>query len=541
MNPLFSTRLRRALKTLPGLAALAFLAANSFAAQGGKTLAICYDASPEGFDTARALTSATYNAVFDPLYNTLVGFAPDSLKVVPELAERWEQGKDGRQFTFYLRRGVQWHNTAYFKPTRELNADDVVLSLERFRNREHAFNKAYGWSEYAYNKHYAENIEKVEKLDDYTVRIHLKLPDASFLPSLGMPTSIIISAEYAGQLQKSGRAAEINTRPVGTGPFLFRRYDKDAQIRYDAHPGHFRGRPGIGQLVYVIAKDSAVRLQKLKTGECHLSVSPKPQEITAAQSDPRLKVVKTEGFHPGFLAFNTQKPPLDKAKVRQALSLAINKQALAASVFQQSADSATTLISPGMVGYDPAVKAIAYDPKRARELLTEAGYPQGFALELWALPIPRAYIPDARKFSEIVQADWAKIGVQTRIVSYDWGEFLKRVHAGEHQALTLGWFSDNGDPDNLLPNLLSCARQGGSLTRWCNPEFEKLLEQGRHETQAARRHAVYLEASRLLQRELPLLPVSYGKIFVPLRKEVQGFQVSLLGRLLLHKVRLEKP
>jgi len=504
-----------------------------------QTFVFCFEGSPEGFDPARGLTTTTYNAASDPLYNKLLGFAAKDLQIVPDLAERWEASKDGRQFTFHLRRNVKWHTTEYFTPSRDFNADDVILSLDRLRNKDHPFNKAYGWSEYPYTKTYAANIDLIERLDDYTVRIRLKKTDAAFLANLAMPTSIIISAEYSAKLQQAGKLPEINVKPIGTGPFVFRRYDKDALIRYDANLSYFQGPAKFDHLVYVIAKDSAVRLQKLRAGECHLSIAPKPQEIAAIKINPNLKLAQIAGVSTGFIAFNTSKKPLDSADVRRALSLAINKKALFDSLFQGSASPATTLLTPAMIGYDPSIKGIDYDPEQARALLAKAGLPQGFEIELWALPISRNYLPDGRKFSEMIQADWAKIGVKAKIVTYEWGEYIKRAAAGEHQAITLGWSSDNGDPDNLLTPLLSCSSRDFALSHWCDRNFEALLEKGRQENDPAKRSNIYREISRILQREIPILPISYGIITQPMRKEVEGYQVTPLTRTFLHGVELK--
>jgi dipeptide transport system substrate-binding protein len=171
-------------------------------------------------------------------------------------------------------------------------------------------------------------------------------------------------------------------------------------------------------------------------------------------------------------------------------------------------------------------------------LLAKAGLPQGFEIELWALPISRSYNPDGRKLSEMVQADWSKIGVKAKIVTYEWGEYIKRASAGEHQAITLGWSSDNGDPDNMLTPLLACGSSAFGLSRWCDRNFEALLEKGRHETDPSKRASIYRETSRILQREVPILPISYGIVSQPMRKEVEGYHVTPLSRTYLHGVEL---
>lgn len=523
------------------LGTIALAASAASARQDGGTFVFCFEASPEGFDSARSLTLSSYNAVTDPLYDRLLGFAQDGVAVVPELAQSWEVAQDGRQFTFHLRPGVKWHQTDYFKPSRDLDADDVILSLDRLRRKDHPFNKAYGWSEYPYTRTYAANIIGLEKIDPLTVRITLEKPDAAFLANLAMPVSIIISAEYAGQLIRAGRLADINAKPIGTGPFRFRRYEKDAQIRYEAHPGYYQGRARFDRLIYAIVRDSATRLQKLRTGECHLSISPKPQEIAIVEADPRLKLMETTGISTGFLAFNTRKKPLDNADVRRALSLAINRKALFTSVFHGFAREAAGVLPPFMLGHDDKRKNIAHDPGKARALLEKAGIPPGFEIELWAMPIARSYNPDGRKFAEMIQADWAKIGIKAKIVTYEWGDYIRRAQAGEHQVISLGWSSDNGDPDNLLTPLLSCAVQEHSLSRWCHAGFEALLEKGRYEQDAKKRAAIYRELEGVLAAELPILPVSHGVFAQPMRREVEGFRVTPLGRTFLHGVSLAAP
>jgi len=255
-------------RVVAGAAVALAAAAPAPADAQAKTLVYCGAADPEGFDMARWVGTQTIDAVGVALYNRLVEFEAGTLRLVPGLAERWELGADGRAYTLHLRRGVRFHTTDWFKPTRDMDADDVVLSLERYRDRESAFNKAYGVTSYPYNNTWAANLASVEKVDPHTVRVTLKQADATFIANLAMVTSHVISAEYAGQLEKAGRLAELDTKPVGTGPWVMRRYDKDVAVRYDAHPQYWGGRAKVDRLVVQTVKDSAVRVQKLKAGEC---------------------------------------------------------------------------------------------------------------------------------------------------------------------------------------------------------------------------------------------------------------------------------
>lgn len=511
----------------------AFIAASLLSAVQAKTFVYCTEASPEGFDAARHVTVPTFNASSETIYNKLVTFERDSVRVVPDLAERWEVSADGLSYTFYLRRGVQWHTTAEFKPTRSFEADDVVFSIERFRNPDFPYNKAAGNVTYPYNKAYASNIRSVEKVDSHTVRISLTKRDAALLANLAMPTSIIVSAEYASKLMKQDRANDLDLKPIGTGPFILQRYEKDSQIRYDSNLAYWNGKPAFEKLVFVVVRDSAVRLQKLKAGECQLSSSPRPQELASIRSDRNLILQEIPGLNIGYIGFNTQKAPFNLREVRRALAMAIDKPAILDALFQGSAVAASGLLPPNVLGYERDVKDLPYDPAGARKLLAQAGFPNGFETELLAMPIARSYMPDARKMAEMVQADLAKIGVRVRIVSYEWGEYIKRIAAGEHQMAILGWTTDTGDPDNFYTPVLSCARPNAP-TRWCNTDFENLIERARQSSENAERSRFYREAAAVVRREIPLVPIAHAYLYQPVRREVQGFKISPLTRTVIY-------
>jgi dipeptide transport system substrate-binding protein len=523
-------------RVVAGAAVALAAAAPAPADAQAKTLVYCGAADPEGFDMARWVGTQTIDAVGVALYNRLVEFEAGTLRLVPGLAERWELGADGRAYTLHLRRGVRFHTTDWFKPTRDMDADDVVLSLERYRDRESAFNKAYGVTSYPYNNTWAANLASVEKVDPHTVRVTLKQADATFIANLAMVTSHVISAEYAGQLEKAGRLAELDTKPVGTGPWVMRRYDKDVAVRYDAHPQYWGGRAKVDRLVVQTVKDSAVRVQKLKAGECHLAADPKPQEVETLRADRNIVLMEVGGLNVGYVGFNTKLKPFDDRNVRTALALATNRKAIIDAVYQGTAIQASQLVPPGMLGHDPTIRDLPYDPDQARKLLAEAGLGAGFDVEVWAPPITRQYNPDMRKTAEILQSDWAKVGVRVKVVSYEWGDFLKRIRAGEHAVALIGWAADIADPDNFFVPLVTCSRPTAS--RWCTPEVDALLQQARATTKTEERAALYAKAAAIVQREMPYLTIAHGKRWQPVRREVANFRIDPLTRTILHEVEL---
>ncbi len=256
----------------------------------GKTLVFCSEGSPAGFDSAQYTTSTDFDAGAHAVYDTLVEFKRGSLDLVPGLAETWDESADAKTFTFHLRHGVKFQTTPWFKPTRDFNADDVVFSFKRMIDPDNAFQKAHPVSfPYLSDLGYDKNIASVEKLDDYTVRFTLHTSDVVFVRNIAMEFASIVSAEYADQLLKAGKTEDLNQKPVGTGPFVFRDYQKDATIRYDAHPDFWNKKDvHIAKLVFAITPDAAVRMQKLASGECQMTAFPRPADIQTARSNPKL-------------------------------------------------------------------------------------------------------------------------------------------------------------------------------------------------------------------------------------------------------------
>jgi dipeptide transport system substrate-binding protein len=422
--------------------------------------------------------------------------------------------------------------TSFFKPTREFNADDVVFTYERMLDPDQPFHKAYPVPfPYFSDLGLAKNISKIEALDPYTVRFTLKTVDAPFLQQIAMPFASILSAEYTDQLLKAGKASDINLFPVGTGPFIFRSYTKDDTIRFDGNPDYWK--PGVvrvSKLIFAITVDPAVRLQKLKRGECQVMAYPRPADIPAVKADSSLAMPSEVGFNLGILGYNTTKKPLDNVLVRRALDMSINKKAIIESVYQGAGQIATNPMPPTQWGYNKSLKDAPYDVDKAKALLKEAGYPDGFDLTLWAMPVQRPYNPNARLMAEMLQSDWAKIGVKVNIVTFEWGEYIRRAHAGEHEAILIGWTGDYGDPDNWLGVLLGCdSVKGSNFSKWCYKPFDDLITAARSTTDLSQRTKDYMEAQVIFKDQVPFTPIAHSTVYQPISKEVTGFKIDPFG------------
>jgi dipeptide transport system substrate-binding protein len=282
--------------------------------------------------------------------------------------------------------------------------------------------------------------------------------------------------------------------------------------------------------VFAITVNPSVRFAKLKTNECQIIAFPNPADLPAMKADPNLKVLSGAALNIGYWAFNTEKKPFDDVRVRRAMAMAIDKKAILDSVFLGTGVNAVNLIPPNLWSYNKDAKDYPYDLDAARKLLADAGYPNGFSTDIWAMPVQRPYNPNAKRMAESIQADLAKIGVNARIVTYEWGEYLKRVRQGDHQTVLLGWSADIGDPDNFFYVLLSCAAaKNGSASRWCNKDYDDLVTQAKQLTTRSQRTPLYEKAQVIMKQEVPLVTIAHSVVSVPMRKNVVGFQLSPLG------------
>ncbi|SMC27975.1 dipeptide transport system substrate-binding protein [Andreprevotia lacus DSM 23236] len=496
-----------------------------------KPLTVCTEASPDGFDVVQYNSLTTTNASADVLFNRLVDYDAGAGKVVPSLAEKWEASADGLSYTFTLRRNVQFHSTDYFKPGRALNADDVVFTFERMLEANHPwYRSAPNGYPHAQSFQLGKIVKAVKKVDDYTVRFELSQPEATFVPLLTMGFASIYSAEYAAKLTPA-KAAELNSKPIGTGPFILKSYQKDAVIRYDVNPAYFGAKPKADRLIYAITPDATVRVQKVKAGECQIALSPKPQDVLAARADKSVKVVDTHAFATAFIAFNSQHKPFDNAKVRQALNIAFDKQTYLKRVFDGTATAADGPYPPNTWSY-VNLPDYSYDPAKAKQLLADAGFPNGFATTIWIRPSGSTLNPNPRAGGELLQADLARVGVKAELKVIEWGELIKRAKAGEHDILFMGWSGDNGDPDNFLTPQFACAsvESGLNFARYCDANLDKAIATAKKTADQTARSKQYETAQKIIHDQALWIPLAHPVAAALTTPNVAGYKVNPFGR-----------
>lgn len=492
---------------------------------GAATLTYCATGSPDGFDIAQYETIVTNDASI-PIYEQLLALKPGTTEVVPSLAERWQVSPDGLQVTLDLRRGVKFQTTPWFKPTREMNADDVLWSINRINDKQHpAHAAAANGFPYWAGMSMPSLLKSVEKLGDLRVRFNLSRPEAPFLADLTMSAlATVYSAEYGEQLRAAGKLGELNNQPVGTGPYQLKSYQKDAVIRYVPHAGYWGGKPALDQLVFTITLDNSARLQRLKAGECMVGDLPAENQ-EALKGDARFATVVSKPLTTTYLAPNSRHRFLSDPRFRKALSLAIDRAAYVRAVQGGNAAPATSFLPPAMWSHDAGL-AHPFDPAKARELVKAAGY-DGTVLTLFAT----AKKANIQRAVELLQADWARVGIQVKPQLMELGELYKRTGNGDHDLALLSWYSDNGDPDNFLTPNLSCAGDtgGGNKAHWCNKAFDSLLDQARASNDLKQRTTLYRQAQKLLHEEMGLIPLVNAQESVAVDKRVSGFEATLFG------------
>jgi dipeptide transport system substrate-binding protein len=498
-----------------------------------KTLTYCSEGAPGGFDPAVHVSRTAFDAGSRMLFDRLVEFAPGTTRIVPGLARSWTVADDGLSYVFHLRKGVRFHATKTFRPTRPLNADDVVFSFSR--QLDSIYSAVDSPFEYARSMGLDGLISKVIRVDDLTVKFVLFEPNAPFLNMLAMDFAAIHSAEYANTLPARERMRQLDKEPVGTGPFRLIGYSrKKGRIRYGANAAYWRGAPKLETIVFRIVPSAARRFRDLRRGRCQVAAYPNAADIIDLKLDKRIAVADRIGLNTTYLAFNTQKAPFNDPRVRRALSLAVDREAIIARIYKGAALPAKTVLPPGMWGHNADVVDDPYAPAAARRLLKEAGA-EGLMVNLWTAKSAGAANADPQKMAAMIRKSWEKIGVRTKIIRLGRGKFMRRSRDGGYDAILLGWESDNGDPDNFMNTLLGCRAVGGAnRARWCYLPYDYLVRMARRLPSRIERARLYMAAQYIVKDQAPWLPLAHARTFDAYRKTVRGLVADPLGRHFFH-------
>lgn len=491
----------------------------------------CVSGQVTTFNPQQVSGGLTVDTLASQLYDRLLNVDPYTYRLTPELAERWEVLDHGATYRFHLKRNIAFQKTAWFTPHRPLNADDVVFSFRRIFDRNSFWHGVNG-SSYPYfdSLQFADSVISVRKLDTYTVEFRLRQPDASFLWHLATHYASVLSAEYAAQLERADKPEQLDRLPVGTGPFQLAEYRAGQYVRLVRHADYWLGIPRMPQVVIDLGSGGTGRLSKLLTGECDVLAWPAASQLTILRDDPRLRMSLRPGMNIAYLAFNTNKAPLNNPAVRHALALAINNQRLMQSIYYGTAETAASILPRASWAYDGESQITEYDPAKSRARLAALGI-KNLTLQLWVPASSQPWNPSPLKTAELLQADLAQVGVKVQIVPVE-GRFQENRLMDMNHDLTLsGWATDSNDPDSFLRPLLSCAaiRSQTNFAHWCNTEFDSTLRKALDTQQLAGRVDAYNKAQDLLAQELPVLPLASSLRLLAYRYDIKGLVLSPFG------------
>jgi peptide/nickel transport system substrate-binding protein len=458
-------------------------------------------------------TDADSADVLSQIYETLVRYSPDGFEVQPGLAESWSKSDDLRTWTFRLRKNVRFHDGT------PLDADAVVFSFRR-QSR-----KGPDQSQFEYwNSTFAETIERVEKIDDLTVRFHLSRPFAPFLASLALFPVSVVSPSAVRELGE--RFAQ---EPVGTGPFRFVSWDRSAgRITLRRFEEYWGRKARAEKLVFRRIGDSRQRILALESGAAQIVRNVDPGALQMVRLHPDLRASVTRGNTVAYMAMNTTKPPFDDPRARRAVNYAVRTRAVVKLVFQGLAEPAIGPVPPVLSwAFNQKVRTYHRDPARARKLLKQAGYVDDPTQRptLYVMETPRPYLARPILAARMIARDLESVGMPIRLVVLPFKRQTESIIRGDHHLALYGWVGDNGDPDNFVTTLLGPQRTF-NIAFWKHEEFTRLIRLAGTARKRSARARYYKKAQEIVAEQAPWVPLAHTKMVVALRRELVGFRLG---------------
>jgi len=462
------------------------------------------------------------------LFDTLVAFKRGSTEIEPSLAREWTTSDDKLTWTFTLLEGIKFHDGS------PLDANAVVFSFERQRDPAHPARRATNAFSYYQNNFKA--LEKVEAVDEKTVRFTLNQPYAPFLAALALFNCAIVSpTAFASEGKDADGRYKYNfaQKPVGSGPFVFESWEKDAHITLRANKDYWGGAPHIEKLVFKAVTDAQTRLKELEAGGIHGMENPELRDLALIQKNPDLRLVGGPGINVCYLAMHTGKKPFDDVRVRQAVAFAIDKKRIIATAYDNLAKPAVSMCPETMAGFSKTLLDRTRDPKRAKRLLAEAGYADGLKTTLSYPVAQRTYLPNPGTTAIQIQQDLREVGIEVELKRCEWSALVKETQTGNHDMCLMGWMADIFDPDNFLYVLLDKdnAVEGvaNNLSFYKGERVHELLLAAQRTYDWHRRESLYHEAQEILHEEVPTVPLATVPDFRALRKDVRGYSIYPAG------------
>ena len=447
------------------------------------------------------------------VFEGLTRFKPGTALVEPCLASSWEVSDDGLTWTFNLRKNVDFHDGTPF------DANAVQANINRLIKQ--ATDKATNYADFV-----VAPIDTVEVADSYTVKFHLKYPYAPIINNLAIPMAApMVSPESIKKLKLGDHVT-----PAGTGPFL-PAGPIGSSILLKANKNYWNTSPEAGEILFLTEQDLNKRIQMLLEGRADVALD---LDFTKT-ADLRSKgypVFRATGLDMCYLGFYTDKKPFNRAQLRNAIALTINRRTIFKELWFNDVRPALAPLPPTVPGFNAAGDVMAYDPQKAVNLLKGAGYENGMSFTLVTFTDPRPYCPEGGKvLAEKISQSLAEANIKVKIIAYPWEDFKKALIRRDGDAFLFGWTSDNGDPDNFLYTLLAGSQiEGGmNITHYRNPHLDTLLTSARITTDQEIRRELYGRALETINQDNPLIALDHSQYHAATSPRVGGFVLSPTG------------
>ena len=525
-------------------------------------LIYCTHASGFSFNPQTSDAGTSMNVVTEQIYNKLFEISNTAIPT-PILAQSYSISPDGKIITIYLRKGIKFHHTDWFKPTRDFNADDVVFSLNRvlgyetylptleqssvdYKNPQYRiFHEQAKKVRFPYFESIKLNqkIESVKALNPHTVQITLFKPDASILSHLASQYAIIFSQEYAVQLNADDNLVQLDLLPVGTGPYKVKNYFRNQYVRLEKNEDYWKKDAKIKNIIIDLSTDRTGRLVKFFNGECQIASYPEVSQLgLLKENDKRYYVKSAEGMNLAYLAFNFQNAVIQDEQVRRAIAQAINRQRIIKTIYHNTATVANNIIPNISWASSVNTPDFAYDfnPSEAKKVLQD----KQLHLNMWVLNEEQVYNPAPLKTAELIKEDLNNVGVNVTIRSVTRTFLIDQLNkkSENYDMILTGWLAGNLDPDSFMRPILSCnaASEMTNLSNWCDEDFDQLMDKALDSPNLWERAHVYNQAQELILSKLPIVPLANMKRVLVVNSRVRHIEMNLFGSLNFSTLSLRK-
>lgn len=517
-------------------------------------LIYCTNASGFSFNPQTADAGTSMNVVTEQIYNKLFEIKNHSATVTPVLAQSYLISPDGKEIIINLRRGVKFHQTPWFTPTRDFNAEDVVFSINRvlghdtylptlaetavtYQNPQYkVFHEQAKKVRFPYfdSIKLSDKIKSVTALSPYQVKIELFAPDSSILSHLASQYAIIFSQEYAYQLSADDNLAQLDTHPIGTGPYQVQEYVYNQYVRLVRNDNYWKKEAKIKNIIVDLSTDRSGRLVKFFNNECQIASYPEVSQIGLLKSnDKHYYMQSTDGMNLSYLAFNFEKPLMQDRALRRAISQSINRARIIRNIYHNTATVANNIIP--QVSWASNINTpefeFDYNPKMAKQYFVD----KSITLNLWVLNEEQVYNPSPFKMAEMIKWDLAQAGVNVKVRSVTRTFLIEQLRnkTEDYDLILTGWLAGNLDPDGFMRPILSCGTQSEitNLSNWCDETFSHLMDRAISTSRLSERARAYNDAQELVLSELPIIPIANVKRILVASSQVRGVEMTPFGSL----------